>query len=215
MRTAQSQERKARQAGFFVVLALHGALLYGLWQSRILPPPAAAATVFVSLLKDPPKPQPPKREPPQPKPQAVKLEKTVQPPPLLVAQAPVVMPAEPVAPPPPPKIAAPTEPVPMPKPTGPVMLSGELAIACPERTPPSYPARARRLGEEGKVVLRVALDETGQVDGASVKTSSGYMRLDEAALIAVKQWHCNPAQRDGVAVRAVAIQAFNFVLEGR
>jgi protein TonB len=96
-----------------------------------------------------------------------------------------------------------------------VVLSGELAISCPERTPPSYPSLSRRLGEEGKAVLRVELDETGQVDRATIKTSSGYARLDEAALAAVRHWHCNAAKRDGVAVRAVAIQPFNFVLEGR
>jgi protein TonB len=155
----------------------------------------------------------------------VKLEKPVTPPPQqLVAQAPVVLPAEPVAPPPPlpvpqPKIEAPIEPAPPPpppaKPAGPVVLSGELAIICPERTPPSYPSLSRRLGEEGKAVLRVELDETGQVDRASIKTSSGYARLDETALFAVRHWRCNPAKRDGVAVRAVAIQPFNFVLEGR
>jgi periplasmic protein TonB len=218
MKDRQSQERKARLAGFFVVLALHGALLYSLWHYRILPPPSEAATLFVDLLKEPPKPPAPK-----PKPQPVKLERHVEPPPpqQIVAQAPVVLPTEPVAPPPPPapaKIEAPVEPAPPPpppKPVGPVVLSGDLAVSCPERTPPSYPSLSRRLGEEGKAVLKVELDESGQVDRASVKTSSGYARLDEAALSAVKHWRCTPAKRDGVAVRAIALQPFNFVLEGR
>ena len=227
MGNQQSQEREARLAGFFVVLAAHGALLYSLLHYSILPPPSAAKTLFVDLLKDPHNPEPPKPEPPKPKPQRVKLEKPIQPPrpQELVAQAPVVLPTEPVAPPPPlppvpqPVIEAPVElasPAPPPtKPAGPVVLSGELAISCPERTPPSYPSLSRRLGEEGKAVLRVELDETGQVDRASIKTSSGYARLDETALFAVRHWRCNPAKRDGVAVRAVAIQPFNFVLEGR
>jgi protein TonB len=154
----------------------------------------------------------------------VKLEKPIQPPrpQELVAQAPVVLPTEPVAPTPPPKpqqSEAPVEPAPPPPPpaksAGPVVLSGELAVVCPERTPPSYPSLSRRLGEEGKAVLRVELDETGQIDRASIETSSGYARLDQAALFAVRRWRCNPAKRDSVAVRAVAIQPFNFVLEGR
>lgn len=95
------------------------------------------------------------------------------------------------------------------------MLTADLAIACPIRTPPSYPPLSRRLGEEGKAVLRVELDDAGQVDLATIKTSSGYSRLDEAALSAVRQWRCNPARRGGVAVRAVAIQPINFVLEGQ
>lgn len=223
MGNVQPPERRVRLAGFSVVLVVHGALLYGLWHAHILPPPTEAATLFVTLLKDPPKPAPPKPDPPKPKPQPVKLTKPIppQPPQQLVAQVPVELPSEPVATPPPPapiRIEAPVEPAPPappPKPTGPVTLSGDLAIACPQRTPPAYPAFSRRLGEAGKTVLRVELDETGQVDRATVTTSSGYARLDEAALSAVKHWHCTPATRGGIAVRAVAIQPFNFVLEGR
>jgi protein TonB len=94
-------------------------------------------------------------------------------------------------------------------------LSSELAVACPERTPPVYPPMARRLGETGKVVLRVELDETGRVSTAQVVTSSGSNRLDAAALAAVRTWRCQPAQRDGQPVRSVATQPFNFTLEGR
>ena len=90
----------------------------------------------------------------------------------------------------------------------------ELAVACPERTPPRYPALSRRLGEEGIVVLRVELDETGRVAAAQVASSSGYARLDEAALAAVRTWRCTPAQRDGQPVRAVAMQPFKFILQG-
>ncbi|MDZ4251209.1 MAG: energy transducer TonB, partial [Sulfuritalea sp.] len=31
---------------------------------------------------------------------------------------------------------------------------------------------------------------------------------------AVRSWRCNPPQRDGQAVRAVALQPFKFVLQG-
>lgn len=203
------------------MFALHGALLYSLWQSHILPPPAEATTLFVNLLTDPPRLEPPRPDPPKPRPN--KRERPVQPPPpqQLAAQTPVMLPSDPVAPPPtpePPRIEVPVEPAPPappPKPVGPAVLSGELALTCPDRAPPSYPAISRRLGEEGKVVLRVELDETGRVDRATIKTSSGYARIDEAALATVKRWRCSPASRDGAAVRAVAIQPFNFVLEGR
>ena len=87
-------------------------------------------------------------------------------------------------------------------------------MACPERTPPAYPPLARRLGETGKVVLRVELDESGRVSAAQVLTGSGSARLDAAALAAVRTWRCQPARRDGQAVRAVATQPFNFTLEG-
>ncbi len=227
MSGSRQQAFSARLAGLSVVLALHGALFYSLWHYRAPPPPTETATLFVDLLTDPPKSEPVKPEPPKPKPKPkpVKREKPVQPPQQLVVETPVVLPSDPVAPPPlplpapaPPRIEAPAEPVPPappPKPAGPVALSGELALTCPDRAPPSYPAISRRLGEEGKVILRVELDEAGRVDRVTVKTSSGYARIDEAALATVKRWRCNPARRDGVAVRAVAIQPFNFVLEGR
>jgi len=96
-----------------------------------------------------------------------------------------------------------------------VLLSNELSVSCTERTPPSYPKQSLRLGEQGKTVLLVELDERGRVVNIAVKTKSGFPRLDEAAINAVKTWHCNPAERNGVAVRAVALQPFNFVLKGR
>jgi len=93
-------------------------------------------------------------------------------------------------------------------------LSGELSVTCPERTPPRYPPASRRMGEAGTVVLRVELDERGNVDAARVHSSSNHSRLDEAAVAAVKTWRCTPAHRDGQPVRATALQPFNFILQG-
>jgi protein TonB len=208
--------------GLAFALAMHAAALYGLWSYRLLPTPEEAATLFVNLIA-PPKPEPKVEERPKPPPpREVKLEKPrpiERPPQQLVVEAPVTTPSEPVAPPPPkleplpPIEAAPAPPAP--RPAAPVQLGSELSVSCPERSPPAYPAQAKRLGETGRVVLRVELDETGKVSSARVNTSSGSARLDEASLAAVKQWHCTPARRDGEPVRAVALQPFDFILEGR
>jgi protein TonB len=98
---------------------------------------------------------------------------------------------------------------------GPLSLTSDLALVCPVRTPPPYPPVSRRLGETGKVVLRVELDETGRVSAAQLISSSGHPRLDDAALAAVKAWRCQPAQRDGQAVRSVAVQPFDFTLQAQ
>jgi protein TonB len=74
---------------------------------------------------------------------------------------------------------------------------------------------SRRQNEQGHVVLRVELDETGRITSVRVEKSSGFKRLDEAGLAAVKHWQCNPATRNGVPTRAVASQPFDFILEGR
>ena len=153
-------------------------------QPKKTPPKAA--------LPDPPKP-PPKVEPP-PEPQQI------------VAETPVVQPDDAVAPPPP-------EPV-IESPPQPVQLASELAVNCPVRSAPDYPLLSRRMNEHGRVVLRVELDEDGRVADVAVKESSGYPRLDASALETVRTWRCNPLKRDGVALRAVALQPFNFILEG-
>lgn len=205
---ASSRFPPERAAGLVLVLALHGLALWGLWQHRLIPMQDKVSTLFVNII-EPDRP-PPKQKPPEPKP--------VEPPRQLVAQAPVVSPTEPVAPPPPPApvIVAPVAPSPPPappRPAGPVTLGGELSVSCPERTPPRYPPISRRMGETGTVVLKVELDEQGQVARSTVATGSGYPRLDEAAQATVQSWRCTPAQRDGRPVRAVALQPFKFVLE--
>ena len=57
---------------------------------------------------------------------------------------------------------------------------------------PPYPRRAREMGWEGTVVLRVEVKPDGTVGVASVYRTSGYLTLDEAALIAVKRWRFAP-----------------------
>lgn len=197
-----------RIAGIAAVVALHAAVLYVLWGHRIPVAQDEVVTLFVDTITLPP---PVPKEAPRP----VRMERpraAERPQPQLVAEPPVVSPAEPQAPPPPP-VPVPAAEAPAAKPAGPVTLGGELAVACPERSAPAYPPQSRRLGEEGKVVLRVELDEQGAVSAAQVATPSGFARLDEAALAAVRRWRCAPASRDGRPVRAVALQPFKFVLQ--
>jgi protein TonB len=97
----------------------------------------------------------------------------------------------------------------------PLHMGGELSVSCPERPAPTYPKQSLRLGEQGKTVLLVELDDMGRMNHVAVKTTSGYPRLDEAAVNALKTWRCTPAKRNGVAVRSIALQPFNFSLKGR
>jgi protein TonB len=213
--------------GMLFVLAVHGALLYVLWIQRLIPPPEQIAKIFVNFVTVPKvekvrkldlpllpsKPKLKLKPKPKPKLRLVKKQQPRRP----VFEAPELSAAEVIAPPSPPvevvEVPVP-EPAPMPALTGPITLSTELSVTCPELTPPSYPPLSRRLGEEGKLVLRVELDESGHVNTASVVESSSYKRLDEAALNVVKTWRCNPSLRNGQPVRAVALQPFNFVLQG-
>lgn len=78
---------------------------------------------------------------------------------------------------------------------------------------PAYPAFARRLGHEGKVLVRISVLSSGEVADASVATSSGFNALDEAALATVRRWRFRPAQRGGRAVDATLNVPITFKLE--
>ena len=195
-------------AGLLFVLALHGGVLYELWSYRVISTPDEAITLMVNLINPPAPEQPVPRRPVPPK----TVKSPPHPAPPHLAAAPVVLPNEPVAyvpPPPPPVVVAPQ------MPAQPLILSGELSVVCPDRSAPDYPKISMRMNEQGKVVLRVELGEDGRIAHAEVKTSSGFSRLDAAALNAVKTWHCKPSVRNGVATRAVALQPLNFILGER
>lgn len=49
-----------------------------------------------------------------------------------------------------------------------------------------YPAVAERLGHEGSVKVSFTVDASGSLDSATIKSSSGYDELDDAALEAVR-----------------------------
>ncbi|OQX17711.1 MAG: hypothetical protein BWK76_09805 [Desulfobulbaceae bacterium A2] len=210
----------ARGLALLLVLALHGGLLAWLWQQRLLPPPSQLATVMVDLLRPaqappPPEPEPERETPPEP-PRPVTLEpprRKVQVARQLVAAGPARETDQVVTSPPEPEPPA-VVPAPAVLPVGPLRLSGDLAFSCPQRTPPSYPQLSRRRGEEGTVLVQVELDEEGRVSEARVVQGSGWERLDEAALFAVRQWRCQPPRREGRPVRAVALQPFHFKLAG-
>jgi periplasmic protein TonB len=57
---------------------------------------------------------------------------------------------------------------------------------------PSYPPHSRYLGNEGTVVLRVMIDETGRVVQADIAKSSGFDDLDAAARATLLAGHCEP-----------------------
>jgi protein TonB len=63
--------------------------------------------------------------------------------------------------------------------------------------PPAYPRTSRRLGEQGTVIVRVFISTQGLPEQAEVRASSGFARLDQAALEAVQRWRFVPGSRSG------------------
>ncbi|MDP2716529.1 energy transducer TonB [Rheinheimera sp.] len=66
--------------------------------------------------------------------------------------------------------------------------------------PPHYPRLSRKLREQGTVVLELTVLASGKVADVTVQQSSGYPRLDKAALSAVQHWRYQPAQCAGKAI---------------
>jgi protein TonB len=75
-----------------------------------------------------------------------------------------------------------------------------LPMSNPRRplSQPPYPAASQRLGEEGKVILELYVLEDGRVGDATIIKSSGYPRLDQAAVEEAKRaWRLLPGTEDG------------------
>jgi protein TonB len=78
---------------------------------------------------------------------------------------------------------------------------------------PPYPPLSRRMGEEGKVVLRVLVNAQGTADSVEIRTSSGSERLDSSAQKAVRNWKFIPAKRGDIAVQSWVQVPIIFKLE--
>jgi protein TonB len=80
--------------------------------------------------------------------------------------------------------------------------------------PPAYPSVSRRMGQQGKVMLRVLVNASGTTDKVEIRSSSGFERLDDAALDAVRHWRFVPARQGDRPVAAWVLVPIIFTLEG-
>ncbi|PLZ03009.1 energy transducer TonB [Burkholderia sp. WAC0059] len=173
--------------------------------------PAAPAAIQSAPTPVPPKPIPqhvarakpraPARASPAPTP--LPVADTPSPPP---AEAPAPLaPAAPSAP----EQAAPSAP---PRPT--------LALSAPQNVShldcrivlPDYPSISRDEGETGVVYVHFVVGTTGIIEDIALQRSSGYRRLDAAALDAMRASTCKPYLENGQPVRAAYTQPFDFNL---
>ena len=76
---------------------------------------------------------------------------------------------------------------------------------------PKYPKEAK--GIEGKSIIKIVIDENGDVSDASVKVSSGNTLLDEAAVKAASDFKFSPGEVDGKAVKVEMMLPFKFQTE--
>jgi protein TonB len=209
----------ARRAVVLGIAALHGVGVYAALQvPAVRQALAEASPMFVSLVA-PTQPVPP-APPPPPVPVSLPKKPTSATP--LITTAPAPAPAvftapapepDPVPPAPPVvAVAAPAPPAP-PAPPPPPKNIPASAIQYLEPPAPEYPRVSRRLGEAGLVVVRVYVDEAGLPRSVQLAQSSGFARLDEAALTGVQRARFKPYSENGVPTAGWARIPIPFELE--
>jgi protein TonB len=167
-----------------------------------MPPPPDLATVVEPPPPDLPPPvfpveAPPPKPPPQP-------EKPKPPPPKPVQKRPTV-PQAPVEAQPQQQQAAPAAPA-APK----TVSVSQLGYVVPPN--PIYPARSRKAGEQGNVMVKVLIDVTGRPAQVALQTSSGHPELDQSALSAVRAAQFRPYAEGGLTQAVWVLVPINFVL---
>jgi len=169
--------------------------------------------LMVSLLTAA-EPEPPKElpKPLPPRPQVQQVQQ-VQPPPVLAVQSET---AAPITVPPPPEPMPIPAVLPAPEPVKPV-VAAVATFAPPPPAPvipprfdadyldnpaPLYPGLSRRLGEHGRVLLRVFVSPEGHAAQVEIRESSGYERLDKVARDTVQRWRFIPARQGDKGIAA-------------
>lgn len=203
-----SHSTPSRLPGIAVAVGMHAAILAALLSYA---PARQALIEFAPIMVSMVQPQHETQELPKPRPvvqQPVK-KPDPKPQPLLAINEPAAAPSPIAAPAPTPQ---PAEPVAA-QPTPPAAVTPPQFNADYLNNPaPSYPSLSRRLGEEGRVMLRVFVDERGLPARIEMRSSSGHDRLDQVALETVKQWKFVPARRGDQAVSAWVLVPISFSL---
>lgn len=200
---------------FVAVLGVHIAVIGGGIHLADRPEVREAVEkLYVRLVEvPPPQPAPPVAQmaaKPVPVQRKVVVKQPEPPPPVLAAavEAPPLA-SFAVAPPPP----APPAPIqaaaPAPEPVSAARFDADYL----QNPKPAYPRISRRLAEEGTVVLRVRVSADGAPLAVELRKSSGYVRLDDSALDAVRRWRFLPARRGSEAVESWVAVPIAFKLE--
>lgn len=195
---AQESAGWRRYAGIGLAVALNGVLVWALASGLAIKLTKYVPPVLHMKVIDTPQTQQ-KPVPPPPTPQVEKVLPTEQTP------EPVIQ----IAPDP---SAQTIQVQPQQQPAQAVDASA-LGLTNTHTTPP-YPPMARRLGQQGTVILSITVAADGSVSAAQIATSSGIPELDQAALEWVKgHWRYKPAMQGGVAVPSTTQAAVKFDLK--
>lgn len=114
----------------------------------------------------------------------------------------------------PPIDAMPTPAAPPPVPSPEPVVAARYDADYLSNPKPAYPPLSQRLGEQGTVVLKVRVEPDGRAGEVQLEQSSGFARLDKAAVDAVRRWHFAPARRGAEAISSWVRVPMPFSLRG-
>lgn len=204
--------RGERLANATMVVLLHVVLAYAMLyvsvKNELIQLPQSISVRLLPMIEE--KPEPARPLPPPPKPQ-VRKQPVQQPQPVLAVTSPTATSSFTVAPqppvPPPQPVVAPPAPAPV------AVVAARFDADYLHNPKPVYPALSRRMNEEGKVLLKVRVSGQGAALDVAISKSSGFPRLDAAAVDAVTRWRFVPARRGDEAVDSSVIVPITFALE--
>jgi periplasmic protein TonB len=199
-RRAEPQGVLSRGGPALAVIGIHVLIIYGLATSMgIVKVPKFAEPIEAVFIPEQQEIEPQPQVPV--KPEIDQVMPTEQPMPEIQFDEPVVPPAETAMPPSANAISA-------------SEASGAVAqdLKASNRIEPTYPSASRRAGEEGTVRLKVLVDEKGRPRDVAVANSSGFPRLDQAAMEAVRKWRFVAATDGANAISAWTQVAITFRL---
>jgi protein TonB len=203
-----------------LVVFAHAAMFAALWpQPHLAPVEVAPQPIIISLVsaRQSAVPEPERPLSPAPRQAEVKplpVHAQARPKPKPVSPKTPIPPVEPVA------VAAPETAPPSvaqpgnPPPVAEAYQPARFDAAYLHNPAPVYPALSRRLGEQGRVLLRVRVTVDGEAGSVELEKGSGSSSLDQAALEAVKKWRFIPARRGEQPVGAWVLVPVRFSLEG-
>ena len=198
LRSKKSTPR--RTALLIVVAAFHVLIVYGLMVATgVVRQPAFVAPIEAVFI--PETTQPEEQPEVKIKPEIEQPVANDQPPPEVQFEEAVVPPSE------------------VPVPASASAISGSQQQGAPaqdlktaNRVDPTYPPASRRAGEQGTVRLKVLVDTNGRPSNVEVAQSSGFPRLDEAAVQAVRKWRFEAATDGSKKIQAYTQVAVTFKL---
>jgi len=186
-------ENLARGSRMLLVVALHIAALYAIATSLgVVRPPSIIQPLQATIIEA--TKQPHVAQPLLAKPQLQQLNVDVQDTP-------------------PPEVDVPVDTTVAPPDASPNEAISDANLQVTRRVEPSYPPASRRAGEQGTAVFSVLVDPSGHPQQVKVQTSSGFERLDQAAMEAIRHWVFNPAVRDSQKVAAWTSVRVKFQLQ--